>query len=169
MYGYECSPQFLENEKMHVQYVHEQYLMMHVFHGTQVFRLIYSFHNCFIFPTFSAWTSLKRLYETKYASGASELVPCYFYMQIYVYNYLNCMTVREIWVFIHTRKIIIPDGNAGWGIWFFLGESIFISPENSYNNLFKISKQNKTTLYTCNGVILLDKLVNKSYEWLRSV
>jgi hypothetical protein len=50
------------------------------------------------------------------------------------------MIVREIWRFVHPRKIIFTKGSAR-GEW--LGEQIFISPEHSCHKLFIIPNQNK--------------------------
>jgi hypothetical protein len=44
-------------------------------HSVWFSRLFYSFHNLFFgFPIFSAWVPMKRLDQSKCASGASKLV-----------------------------------------------------------------------------------------------
>jgi hypothetical protein len=51
------------------------------------------------------------------------------------------------------NKNHIPRGQRQKGIWFFMGEYIFISHERSCNNLFIIPKQNYTVdLYWCYSV-----------------
>ena len=48
---------------------------------------------------------------------------CSDYLTLYIY--FPC--IREIWIFVHPRKVIFPEGNT-WGKYdYFEGEHIFIS------------------------------------------
>ena len=56
-----------------------------------------------------------------------------------IYIYFPC--IREIWIFVHPRKVIFPEGNAGGKYDYFEGELIFISPLCKGNKFFISSGQ----------------------------
>jgi hypothetical protein len=51
-----------------------------------------------------------------------------------IYIYFPC--IREIWRFLHPRKVISPEGNARGKYDYFEGEQIFISPLCKGNECF---------------------------------
>ena len=57
---------------------------------------------------------------------------CSDYLTLYIYF----LCIREIWIFVHPRKIIFPEGNAQGKYDYSEGEHIFISPLCKGNECF---------------------------------
>jgi hypothetical protein len=57
-----------------------------------------------------------------------------YFTNVILYNCFPC--IKEIWRFVHPRKVIFPEGNAQVKYDYFKGEQIFISPLCKGNECF---------------------------------